>query len=85
MSEDGVYSFLWKRKFIWMDEWNLDRGTHIHIPPELAGLFSAVESLHSILATVDGEVDLGTWGPMVDGSDTGFTVHLHISFNKLYC
>jgi hypothetical protein len=84
LSQDGVYGFLWKRKFSWIDEWNLDRTTHIHIPDDVGGLFAAVESIHSILDSIDGVVDLGTWGPVVDGFDTGFSVHVHVSFNRLY-
>jgi len=82
LSLEGIRSVLWKRKFMWIDEWNLDEGTHIHIPAELQSLFHLVESLDDENPPL--HADLGTWGPVIDGKDTGFAVYMHLSRHKLY-
>jgi hypothetical protein len=82
VSLQGIRGVLWKRKFMWIDEWNLDAGRRIDIPEELESLFEFVESLHDDNPpSVD---DVGTWGPVLDGNDTGFAVRLQLSRHKVY-
>lgn len=86
LSLDSLHGFLWKRKWMWLDTW-FDMECE-STPEELWSLEDAV-SLDGLRETVmqscfDGEAHLGTWGPIIQGRDTGLTVRLHLSFNKVF-
>ena len=81
-SLDSIASFLWKRKWIWIDEWHLDDGPELSIPEDLA---SSLESFHAdamqkFVSSPDwsGEAHVGPLGPVVDGKETGFQVFVHL-------
>ena len=83
MSLEGIANFLWKRKFVWIDEWHLDDGPDLGIPDELRTLFEGIQ-LDTMEAAVtsdawDGHATLGPFGPVVQGVDTGLEVCVHLS------
>ena len=86
LSLDSVVSFLWKREFLWRDHWLVNDDDEM--PLEFWPLFESItlpqlqeRVMHS---SFEGEADLGTWGPWINGRDTGFTVAVHLTLNKLY-